>query len=158
MRDSYGGGESYPADLTHLLLDPPTTSTLVVHVVASLDRALYDDYLCLVASNKQQIQWEVKETTGKQGNGQLLSGRRFVQNIAPPSLSRDRSIKEQTNIAESVIGLFLDHVYTVLAKNENQTIVTKNLVFLTIIGIIYQPQVVTNTKVPSLNNFRIEGY
>jgi len=30
-----------------------------------LDKALYDDYLCWVASNKQQIQWyEVKETTG----------------------------------------------------------------------------------------------
>ena len=26
------------------------------HVVASLDRTLYNDYLCLVASNKQQIQ------------------------------------------------------------------------------------------------------
>ena len=27
------------------------------HVVASLEKMLYDDYLCLVASNKQQIQW-----------------------------------------------------------------------------------------------------
>ena len=27
------------------------------HVVASLDKTLYDDYLCLVASNKYQIQW-----------------------------------------------------------------------------------------------------
>ena len=27
------------------------------HVVTSLDKTLYDDYLCLVASNKQQIQW-----------------------------------------------------------------------------------------------------
>jgi len=26
-------------------------------VAASLDKALYDDYLCLVALNKQQIQW-----------------------------------------------------------------------------------------------------
>ena len=26
-------------------------------VVASLDDTLYDNYLCLVASNKQQIQW-----------------------------------------------------------------------------------------------------
>jgi len=37
--------------------DLGSTSTLVAHVVASLDKALYDDYLCLVASNKQQIQW-----------------------------------------------------------------------------------------------------
>jgi len=26
-------------------------------VVASLDKALYDDYLCLVTSNKQKIKW-----------------------------------------------------------------------------------------------------
>jgi len=44
-----------------------------VITVASLDKALYDDYLCLVASIKQQIQWqEVKETTGKLGNEQLI--------------------------------------------------------------------------------------
>jgi len=42
-----------------------------------------------VALNKQQIYWyKVKETTGKFGNGQLLSGYGFIQNIAPPSLSR----------------------------------------------------------------------
>ena len=28
------------------------------HVVASFDKTLYDDYLCLVASKKQQIQWK----------------------------------------------------------------------------------------------------
>jgi len=33
-----------------------------------------------------------KETTGKLGNGQLLSGCGFVQNIAPLSLSRDMRI------------------------------------------------------------------
>jgi len=39
-----------------------------------------------------------KKTTGKLGNGQLLSGCGFVKNIAQPSLSRDRRIKmEQTN-------------------------------------------------------------
>ena len=27
------------------------------HVVASLDKTFYDDYLCLVASNEQQTQW-----------------------------------------------------------------------------------------------------
>ena len=27
------------------------------HIVASLDKTHYDDYLCLVASNKQQISW-----------------------------------------------------------------------------------------------------
>jgi len=33
------------------------TPTLIAHVAASLDKALYDNYLYLVASNKQQIQW-----------------------------------------------------------------------------------------------------
>jgi len=32
-------------------------TTRNLYVVASLDKALYDDYICLVASNKQQIQW-----------------------------------------------------------------------------------------------------
>ena len=35
------------------------------HVPASLDKALYDDYLCLVASDKQQIYIEVKCSTPK---------------------------------------------------------------------------------------------
>jgi len=43
-------------------------------VVASLDKAHYNNYLCLVASNKQQIHWEeAKEAIGKLGNRQLLS-------------------------------------------------------------------------------------
>ena len=38
------------------------------HVVASFDNALYDDYLCLVASNKQQIYVGKSQTsTGKPG-------------------------------------------------------------------------------------------
>jgi len=39
------------------LRDVGSTPTLIVHVVASLDKVLYDDYVYLVASNKQQIQW-----------------------------------------------------------------------------------------------------
>jgi len=35
--------------------DLDLTPTFGTHVVASLDKALYDDYLCLVGSNKQQI-------------------------------------------------------------------------------------------------------
>jgi len=42
--------------------------------------------------------YEAKKTTGKLGNGQLLSGCGFVQNIAPLSLSRDGRINmERTN-------------------------------------------------------------
>jgi len=37
---------------------PDSTPTLIVHVVSSLDKAIYDDNLCLVASNKQQIQYK----------------------------------------------------------------------------------------------------
>jgi len=66
---------------------------------ASLDKALYDDYLCLVASNKQKIKRkEVKnQRNGSEIHGQLLSGFGFVQNITPPSLSRYRSIKIEKN-------------------------------------------------------------
>jgi len=33
------------------------TPIFIGHVVAPLDKTFYDDYLCLVASNKQQIKW-----------------------------------------------------------------------------------------------------
>jgi len=39
---------SQSCDLNSILI-------LVVHVVGFLDQALYDDYFCLVASNKPQI-------------------------------------------------------------------------------------------------------
>ena len=63
-------------------------------VVASLDKMLHDDYLCLVESGKQQIKKvrrKFKRKTWKQR--QLLSESGFVLRIAPPSLSRDRRIK-----------------------------------------------------------------
>ena len=60
-------------------------------VVASLDKMLHDDYLCLVESGKQQIK-EVRRKfnlkTWKQR--QLLSESGFVLRIASPPLSRDR--------------------------------------------------------------------
>ena len=50
------------------------------HVVASLDKTFYADYLCLVASNKQQIYVGRSQTLiGKHENGQPLSGWGFVQ-------------------------------------------------------------------------------
>ena len=53
------------------------------HVVASLDKTLYDDYLCLVDLNKQQI-YVVRNqrSTGKLGKCQLLSRCGFDQRIA----------------------------------------------------------------------------
>jgi len=58
-------------------------------VVASLDKILYDDYLCLVVLNKQQINCKkVKKSATKIGN---LIGMKWcvqiVQNIVPLSLS-----------------------------------------------------------------------
>ena len=39
------------------------------HVFASLEKAFYDDYLCTVASNKQQIQWAIiRKIHGNIGN------------------------------------------------------------------------------------------
>jgi len=35
--------------------------TLVVYVIASLDKALYDDYICLVVSNKHKIKKSKKQ-------------------------------------------------------------------------------------------------
>jgi len=39
-----------------ILRDLDATLTLVTHVAASLDKALYDDYLCLLAFTREQIQ------------------------------------------------------------------------------------------------------
>jgi len=47
-----------------------------------------------IRTSSMQIKWkEVNKTTGKLENGLPLSGCGFVQNITPPSLSRDRRIK-----------------------------------------------------------------
>jgi len=78
--------------------DLGSTPTFFNHIVVSLDKVLYNDYLCLVASNKKQIQWwEVKNTTEKLENSQLLSGCGFIQNIVPLLLSHDRRIKMEQN-------------------------------------------------------------
>ena len=72
-------------------------------VVASLDKMLHDDYLCLVESGKQQIKKvrrKFKRKTWKQR--QLLSESGFVLRIAPPSLSRDRRIKMKKNQSDHV--------------------------------------------------------
>ena len=50
------------------------------HVVASLDKTLCDDYLCLVASNKKQIYVEVKRDSQSLKLGHLISGWGFLQN------------------------------------------------------------------------------
>jgi len=42
--------------------DLGSTLTLVVHVVASLDKALYDVYLCLVKSKKQPENSEINNS------------------------------------------------------------------------------------------------
>ena len=67
-------------------------------VVASLDKMLHNNYLCLVESNKQQIEEvtsKFKRKTRKQR--QLLNESGFVLCIAPLSLSRDRRINSEIN-------------------------------------------------------------
>ena len=48
------------------------------HVFASLEKAFYDDYLCMVASNKQQIQWAIIRKNSQE-HWKLLSRCGFVQ-------------------------------------------------------------------------------
>jgi len=55
--------------------DVGSTPTFIPHVVSLLDKVLYEDYLSLVASNKQHINWEVSMN---QGNGQLLKAGSIV--------------------------------------------------------------------------------
>jgi len=57
MPTAWRRGLKRPTTVLSLSRDLDSTPTLGAHVVASLDKVLYDDYLCLVASNKQQIQW-----------------------------------------------------------------------------------------------------
>ena len=59
-------------------------------VVASLDKMLHDNYLCLVESHKQQIE-EVRSKIQAENlkQRQLLRESGFVLCRAPPSLSRD---------------------------------------------------------------------
>ena len=59
---------------------------------------LYDDYLCLVESGKQQIKEVGRKSNRKTWKRQLLSESGFVLHIAPPSLSRDRRIKMKKSI------------------------------------------------------------
>ena len=68
-------------------------------VVASLDKMLHDDYLCLVESGKQQIK-EIRRKFNRKTwrQRQLLSKSGFVLHIAPPPLSRDRRIKMKKSI------------------------------------------------------------
>ena len=61
------------------------------HVLEFLNKTLYDDYLCWVASNKLQIYVRRSQmSTGKLRLRSTLSRCGFVQRIAPQSLSCGR--------------------------------------------------------------------
>jgi len=68
-------------------------------VVASMDKVHYDNYLYLVALNKQQINWKKSKNQQRQnleiGNSCKASAD-FTQNITTPSLS-GRMIKMEQN-------------------------------------------------------------
>ena len=68
-------------------------------MVASLNKMLHDNYLCLVKSGKQQIK-EVKRKFNRKTwkQRQLLSESGFVLRIALPPVSRDRRIKMKKSI------------------------------------------------------------
>ena len=97
---------------------------LMVHsqpslVVASLDKMLHDDYLCLVESGKQQInevRRKFKRKTWKQR--QLLSESGFVLRIAPQSLSRDRRIKMKKSIMKLVETELADNIHSITSVIE----------------------------------------
>jgi len=59
--------DDHDYDCMVLVQFPPSS-----HCCGLQDKALCNNYLCLVASNKQQINRKVKESSGKLGNRQLL--------------------------------------------------------------------------------------
>ena len=72
-------------------------------VVAFLDKTLYNDYLCLVASNKLQICLRISQTsTGKLGKWSTPKRMRNRPKHSAPSLSRDRRIKMHQSIKTSL--------------------------------------------------------
>ena len=69
------------------------------NVVATLDNTLYDDYLCLVASNKQQIYVGRSQTsTVKLGKWSTPKRVRIRPKYSALSLSRDRRMKMDQSI------------------------------------------------------------
>jgi len=63
----------------HNSRDLGSTLTLVVRVVASLDKALCDDYLCLwLPTSKQACGFQQERNNRKTGNGQLLTQGSFT--------------------------------------------------------------------------------
>ena len=78
------------------------STRVLVTLVPSLDKTLYDDYLCLVASNKQQIYVERSQTsTGKLGKWLIPKRVRIRLKHSAPSLSRDRMINMHQSIIRS---------------------------------------------------------
>ena len=74
----------------------------VLPTYACLDKMIHDYDPCLVESDKQQIK-EVRSKTQPE-TGKLLSESGFVPRVAPPSLSRDRRIKNK-EIAKLVTSI-----------------------------------------------------
>ena len=72
------GRESKDVVFTTALIARSTFNPHPGHVGASLDKAFYDDYLCMVASNKQQIQWAIIRKNSQE-HWKPLSRSGFVQ-------------------------------------------------------------------------------
>ena len=69
-------------------------------IVASLDK-IFLDYFCLVESNKQQIK-EIRSRSHLENKGDS-SESEFVLCLVPPSLSRDRRIRNHHSLASITI-------------------------------------------------------
>jgi len=95
---------------------------IVAYVVASLDKALYDDYSCLVASNRSQINSaEYKNQPEHSQMDNSLSGCGFVQNIAPPSLSCNRKIKVKKILSlDNSIKMLVYNIIWVSSVSSNE--------------------------------------
>ena len=82
-------------------------------IVALLDKMLYIDYLCLVASNKQQIYMVMSQTSNR--NLGKRSTPKWVQirpKIAPPTLSWGRKMKMHHWSSDHNVGSLLSRLKT----------------------------------------------
>ena len=88
-------------------------------VVASLDKMLHDEYISVwwnLASNKlTKSEAKFNQKTRKQR--QLLSESGFVLRIAPPSLSRDKTIKMKKSIISNAFFSLMQFFCSLTTQN-----------------------------------------
>ena len=89
------------------------------HIVASMDKTLYDDYLCLVASNQQQIQRQkIAEIYGTLEHWKLLSRCGFLQ---PRSNYHNESARIVQSLAPNAV-MWQKNKYATQQQQQNAVI------------------------------------